>query len=219
MPQFFLDALCGKYENENRWISREDFFDLKDSDVFVRVCWSFGNDKNSYMYGKDVEEIKKAVHYARMFIDYSLIDKLQNDSKRIMSENINRLNIIKSLRIQNTEILNNIKFHFHISGKSYDEVEIQKDSVIYCDIPYFGTKNYGNIFDYERFYDWCSKQTESLFISSYDMPEDKFISIAKFEHLSLQCASKTQKIVEKVFIPIHQIDQYNSERINLDDAF
>lgn len=28
----FLDAINGKYKNENRWISREDFYKLRDSD-------------------------------------------------------------------------------------------------------------------------------------------------------------------------------------------
>ena len=32
MPQLFLDAIDGKYANETRWISREDFFGLKDED-------------------------------------------------------------------------------------------------------------------------------------------------------------------------------------------
>lgn len=35
-PQLFLDAVNGKFKNERRWISREDFFRLKDSDLYVR---------------------------------------------------------------------------------------------------------------------------------------------------------------------------------------
>ena len=30
-PKLFLDAIHGKYKNETRWISREDFYRLKDS--------------------------------------------------------------------------------------------------------------------------------------------------------------------------------------------
>ena len=39
----FLDAIEGKFADETRWISREDFFALKDTDTMVSVCWSFGN--------------------------------------------------------------------------------------------------------------------------------------------------------------------------------
>lgn len=58
----FEDALNGKYENESRWISREDFFRLKDSDPYVRIVWSFGNNQQGYLYSKEIEPYKKAVH-------------------------------------------------------------------------------------------------------------------------------------------------------------
>ena len=58
----FEDALNGKYENESRWISREDFFRLKDSDPYVRIVWSFGNNQRQYLYGANIEPYKKAVH-------------------------------------------------------------------------------------------------------------------------------------------------------------
>lgn len=57
----FLGAIQGKYKDEKRWISREDFFLLKETDPYVRLCWSFSNDQNSYLYGKDIEPYKKAV--------------------------------------------------------------------------------------------------------------------------------------------------------------
>lgn len=58
----FKDALDGKYQNEERWISREDFFRLKDSDPYVRIVWSFSNDQRTYLYGREIEPYKKAVH-------------------------------------------------------------------------------------------------------------------------------------------------------------
>lgn len=61
-PQLFKDAIDGKYQNDTRWISRDDFFRLKDTDPYVKYCWSFGNDGRSYLYGKTIEEYKRAVH-------------------------------------------------------------------------------------------------------------------------------------------------------------
>lgn len=49
-PQLFLDAVRGKYRDERRWISREDFERLKEKDAFVACCWSFGNKLYCYMY-------------------------------------------------------------------------------------------------------------------------------------------------------------------------
>ena len=61
-PQVFRDAIDGKYRNECRWISREDFLRLKDDDPYVRLCWSFGNNMKTYMYAPEVERFKKHMH-------------------------------------------------------------------------------------------------------------------------------------------------------------
>lgn len=60
----FEDALKGnldKYEPE-RFRSREDFFAEKDTNPFVRIVYSFGNNQKTYLYSKEIEPYKKAVH-------------------------------------------------------------------------------------------------------------------------------------------------------------
>ena len=76
MPQAFVKALQGGFDDEDRWISREDFFKLKDTDPYVAICFSFGNDLKTYCYGKEVEPLKKALHYAIFFDSYELSDAL-----------------------------------------------------------------------------------------------------------------------------------------------
>ena len=72
MPKAFEMALNGEFENEKRWISREEFFRLRDTDPYVAICFSFGNNLSDYLYSKDIEPIKEAYHYALFFGDYSL---------------------------------------------------------------------------------------------------------------------------------------------------
>lgn len=72
MPKAFKMALNGEFENEKRWISREDFFRLRDTDPYVAICFSFGNNLSHYMYNEEIEPIKEAYHYALFFDDYSL---------------------------------------------------------------------------------------------------------------------------------------------------
>ena len=74
--QLFKDALEGKFDDEKRWISREDFFRLKDEDEFVKVCWSFGNNGKGYIYSKEIEPYKRAFHYAVVFDDWSEFERL-----------------------------------------------------------------------------------------------------------------------------------------------
>lgn len=78
-PTLFIDALNGKYNNDTRWISREDFFRLRDTDPYVAVVWSFGNNMRSYLYSQEIEPLKKAIHYAIFFSDYSLGKALGHD--------------------------------------------------------------------------------------------------------------------------------------------
>lgn len=94
-PTLFIDALQGKYNNETRWITREDFFRLKDTDPYVAFVWSFGNNLRDYLYSREIEPLKKAIHYAIFFSDYSLgkelgydlsfIDSIQDLQKRFLA--------------------------------------------------------------------------------------------------------------------------------------
>lgn len=62
--KLFEDALNGdldKYEPE-RFRTREDFFAEKDTNPFVRIVYSFGNDQSSYLYAREIEPYKHAVH-------------------------------------------------------------------------------------------------------------------------------------------------------------
>ena len=72
----FRDAVNGKYRDERRWISRDDFFALKDKDPYVACCWSFGNNQRDYLYSRKIEPYKKACHYAIVFGDFSLLREL-----------------------------------------------------------------------------------------------------------------------------------------------
>lgn len=74
-PQLFKDVIDGKYRDNKQWISRDEFFKLRDTDEFVKSVWTFGNNGNSYLYGKHLEPFKKAYHYAKLLNDFSLFNE------------------------------------------------------------------------------------------------------------------------------------------------
>jgi site-specific DNA-adenine methylase len=74
----FKMAINGEFKGENRWISREDFKRLKDTDPYVACCFSFGNNFKVYCYSIDREPFKKAVHYSIFFDDNSLLKEYIN---------------------------------------------------------------------------------------------------------------------------------------------
>ena len=69
-PQTYLKALAGGFKDEERWISRKDFFRLKDTDPYVNICFSFGNNLKTYMYNTELEPYKRALHHIIFWEDY-----------------------------------------------------------------------------------------------------------------------------------------------------
>lgn len=77
------------------------------------------------------------------------------------------------------------------------------NSIIYCDIPYKGTKQYATSrdFNYESFYNWCrsmKKLGHKVFVSEYNAPED-FICVWEKEVTNSMNPTKTYKPVEKLY--------------------
>lgn len=85
----------------------------------------------------------------------------------------------------------------------YSLLPVPPRSIIYCDIPYKGTKQYsmsGN-FDHKRFWDWCFRQKDAghtVFVSEYSAPQDVQCVWEMAVTNSLNTAI-TYKPVEKLF--------------------
>lgn len=305
VPELFLDSMKGRFKDEKRWISRDDFFRLKDTEPYIRYCWSFGNNGRDYLYSKEVEPWKKALHYARAEGDLSLfksygietdgtkadiirnnekyknqyivwycrnvlkctagvpelLRNLEEDTERRSEELRNylkgglkkagksaadadrylgtngmarhyfsrsqwefptreayiKLQAFLDLPLEYEEIYGLQKLKqslqsleklqsLQVLRKSYDEIEIKPGSIIYCDIPYKGTDPYQESgFDYTKFYDWCERQAEPVFISEYWMPPDRFRCVAGTEKRVSLCAGSGRKAAEKIFVPECQI--------------
>ena len=69
-PKAYVKALAGGFNDEERWISRQEFFRLKDTDPYVNLCFSFGNDLKTYMYNPALEQYKRALHHIIFWEDY-----------------------------------------------------------------------------------------------------------------------------------------------------
>lgn len=96
----------------------------------------------------------------------------------------------------------------HLSGVvfsccDYSELQLPEHSLIYCDIPYAGTKKYSCAldFDYERFYDWCRKKARdghTVFVSEYWMPDD-FKCVWEGNLTNSMATKNTYNTVERLF--------------------
>lgn len=215
MPRLFVDALHGKYADERRWISREDFHRLKEDDPYVRSVWSFGNRGESYLYSRELEPYKKALHemlfaetvQQRRVLYRTVVKELLPLLPRTSVQSLQSLESLESLgrlgRLGRLESLERLE----ITQSDYRDVEILPGSVIYADPPYIGTHGYGKAkFDHEAFYDWCERQDAPLFISEYRMPEDRFTCIAEWGRTSsMSAANKSLRVTERIFRPNTQL--------------
>ena len=229
--QLFRDAVDGKYRDEKRWISREEFMQLRDTDPYVALCWSFGNNMRDYMYSYELEPGKKLLHeilfadtpeeryaawrtFSKQYIyrvqEHKNGYELQTFECLKRVENLERLQSLESLeRLERLESAGD----FSVSKLDYQDVSIPENTVIYCDIPYKGktaaksTAYNSSTFDYDRFYAWAHEQTELTVISEYAMP-DGFVPIWEREKTVNSCATQTTKAVEKLFVSEHQIEMW-----------
>ena len=209
-PQLFYDAAHGKYRNENRVITRDEFFMFKDTDALVELCWSFGNGKTTYLWDKNIEHVKQAACrmimcddrqkrrlYFREFIN-KLQSNMTNDEKRKLLQLQSLESIDRLDRLDRLERLERLE----ISGKSYDDVEILPNSVVYCDPPYIGTGGYGVEFDHEQFYEWLRNTNFPVYISEYTMPSD-FAIVASIDKIAYFSPTKN-RTVKQENIYIHE---------------
>ena len=203
-PEVFENAINGKYANEKRWISREDFYKLKDSDPYVSIVWSFGNNRRDYLYGKDIEPIKKAIHYERVFGDDSLISQLKEDNKnvRLLSqESLQRLQSLQSL--QRLQRLQSLRL-------DYRSVEIPQDAVVYADPPYKNTtcSGYAGQFDYDAFEKWLANVPFMVIVSEYNAPKGctEIASIKKRQ--TMGTGNKGGTNTEKLFVQDRFYEHY-----------
>jgi len=236
ITQVFKDAIEGKYNYDvfkPKWITREEFFEKRDTDGYVSTCWSFGNVGRNYLFGKKIEEYKKSLHNAVVFGEFDELSKevLGIDSwdiediterRMFLSKRVRYFNKNNTLpqslykflsygrleqleRLERLHLLNNPSLKNIItSSLDYREIEIQPNSIIYCDIPYEDTAGYRKVsFDKKAFLDWAANCPHPVYISEYNIDDDRFTCIYEVEKIALALAGGPkegrEKAIEKLY--------------------
>ena len=63
------DFNCAKFKPP--WVSREEFHSRKMTDGYVACIWSFGNNKEYYLFAEAIEEYKRSMHMAIVFDEFN----------------------------------------------------------------------------------------------------------------------------------------------------
>ena len=192
-------------------VSRTEFFEIKDkenktTDDFLKLLVnSFGNDKRSYLYSKEISDLKynlakEIIENHNVFSGYK-----QTETYKGSIEKYKRLQQLQRLQqleqLQRLQQLDKVK----ATNKSYHDFSEVSGAILYLDPPYEGScqKSYINSFDSQEFYDWAFEiaKTNIVIISSYSISDERFEVVYSFDKArsTIQGGKRNDKC-EKLFM-------------------
>ena len=192
-------------------ISRTEFTEIKDkenktTDDFLKLLVnSFGNDKRSYLYSKEISDLKynlakEIIEKHDVFSGYK-----QTETYKGSIEKYKRLQQLQRLQqleqLQRLQQLDKVK----ATNKSYHDFSEVSGAILYLDPPYEGScqKSYINSFDSQEFYDWAFEiaKTNIVIISSYSISDERFEVVYSFDKArsTIQGGKRNDKC-EKLFM-------------------
>jgi len=202
----------GVTDKYTQWIDCETFNAHKnDDDWFGGLCkcvWSFGNNQKNYLFGKDIEQLKKEAHFYLFEQGYTLGDKekrirllkqFKRDVNIISRFNLQQLQQLQRLeRLEQLEQLQQLQ-QLEILNLSYDEVNINTPidkTVIYLDPPYKNTCEYAEVLDHNKLDEYIRKSPYKIYLSSY---ESGLIECESFVRRCTLSPTANNMVVEKLF--------------------
>jgi site-specific DNA-adenine methylase len=197
-PQAWNTAVDGIGDEYDRYVSKEEF--QASDDMIVKMLWSFGASCRSYAHA-GIHELS-----ARMIMSNSIEERYSSFLKFLkdieargtndLYHAVQFISAVAQLRRIKTLEGNQPVTPFNLD---YREVEIPKDSVVYCDPPYRGTQHYGNRFDSDAFWEWCRSREFPVYISEQQAPED-FVQVFSVQKVVSFTKSSGKKRNEGLFL-------------------
>ena len=189
-------------------ISRTEFTKIKDkenktTDDFLKLLInSFGNQKNYYLYSKEISDLKYNI--AREIIEKHDVFSgyKQTETYKRAIEQPKQLEQLERLGgLERLERIDEVK----ATNKSYHDFSEVSGAILYLDPPYEGTTHYGyiNSFNSQEFYDWAFEmaKTNIVIISSYSISDERFEVVYSFDKArsNIQSITRNDKC-EKLFM-------------------
>ena len=222
MADVFVRAVRGEYADYSFVPDREQFNAMKDSDPLVSLLYSFGNNRNTYLWSRELEPVKVAA--SRMLCAPSLSERRRYwrvfcralreyvEGYDGIPERLERLELLQGLisleRLQGLQGLLGVE-RLQGSCADYRDVEIPSDAIVYVDPPYADTNcSAYDGFDFDAFHAWLDSVPNLTVVSEYTCPPH-CVQVAEREHYTGFSASRNKlPRVERLFVPERQLDEY-----------
>ena len=228
MADVFVRAVRGEYADYSFVPDREQFHALKDCDPLVSLLYSFGNNRNTYLWSRELEPVKVAAsrmlsagtlrERRRYWLEfcralYAYVDGvggLPNQLQRLQRlEGLQRLQRLQ--RLQGLEGLQRLQGLERLQGScaDYRDVEIPSDAIVYVDPPYDGTDcSAYQGFDFDAFHAWLDSVPNLTVVSEYTCPPHCVQVAEREHHTTFSASSNKLPRVERLFVPERQLDEY-----------
>ena len=156
-----------------------------------------------------VESLKQQLSAGTLSPD--ILEKpIYRQIRRATSNSLQSLGCLERLeRLLSLERLESLPDTLTAYSMDYREMRFAEPGIIYCDPPYMSGyakgKEYGCEFDAEAFYSWCEAQKLPVYISEYQMPEERFVCIAEWDKVTTIAAKTTTHVTERLWRPRTQL--------------
>ena len=217
----------GITEKYYQWIDRQTFNENKDKDDwfggFCKCLWSFGNSQKAYLFGKEIEPIKKVATELIVNKDINKIEELYTLIGLRIPEDVLNLETIQERRLfvsnfikknkaisattplQYVENISRVQQlerleQLEIQNKSYSDVTMEtpiEETIIYLDPPYLNTAKYAEDVNQQELSEYIKKSPYKIYLSSYDCG---LKVVEEFKHNSSLANGKNNQVIEKLFI-------------------
>ena len=208
-------------------ISREEFLKIRAKqektldDELKLLVNSFGNDRQSYLYGKAHADVKynlavEIIAKHNVFSGYKQTDTYRNAArpfdagKPVKNQVLNQLEQLEQLgrlqQLQQLERLQQLE-QLEVTNNDYRAFTDVEGAIIYLDPPYENSDVDGysdsKQFNHSEFYDWAVKMAREniVLLSSYTVSDDRFEEVFRFETArSTLSGGKGKEHCEKLFM-------------------
>ena len=194
------DMLSTVLVEDREWIktllvSREEFMAIRKKDIksvddeLKLLINSFGNDRKSYLYSKELSDLKynlakQIIDIDDVFSGYKKTITYQKSLYKSIDKNDRLQQLTQLEQLQRLQQLQRLDL-LEVNNKDYREYSDLSNSIIYLDPPYENSANTykGGSFDSIAFYDWAFEMAKNntVLISSYEASDPRFEAVYEFK--------------------------------------
>ena len=217
---FIFDAaMRGEMDGYATVLTSDEFHAVKATDTLGSILYSFSNNRETYLYGADSEQLKTAatsmvlapsIHERRLAYK-RFLTMLDNHIRAEGGVKDNLKRLISVERLERVQALSQIDTQatFTPLQGDYRNVRIPRNAVVYIDPPYRDTDCYAyNGFDFDAFYAWLRTVPNLTIISEYTAPPECVEITHTQKRVTAAPNDNTKKANEMLLVPARQLDQY-----------